>query len=137
MDDYQKNIGRLKIGNNQWNFHQEFKSFATLENQELLFSLNISSLSADIQIAFLFHHMVRKIMLNYWFYNEISPFQANFEDIFNKLGKILIRKGLIVQILSSPPFYRLLNYVQNSFYHLYVYIEISPFSNTDNKGFVV
>ena len=63
MDDYQKNIGRLKIGNNQWNFHQEFKSFATLENQELLFSLNISSPSAGVEIAFLFHHTVSNTIL--------------------------------------------------------------------------
>ena len=64
MDDYQKNKGRLKIGNNNWNFDQEFKSFATLENQELLFSFNISSLSADIEIAFLFHHVVSNSILN-------------------------------------------------------------------------
>ena len=82
MDDYQKNIGRLKIGNNQWNFHQEFKSFATLENQELLFSLNISSLSADIQIAFLFHHMVRKTFLNYCFYCKLYTFSGKLRRHF-------------------------------------------------------
>ena len=93
MDDYQKNIGRLKIGNNYWNFDQEFKSFATLENQELLLSLNISSLSADIEIAFLFHHTVsRKIIIIFCLFETLSPFQANFEDIYNKLGRISIKK---------------------------------------------
>ena len=58
MTDYHKNKGRLKIGQNYWNFDQEYKSFATLENQELLSSFNVSSTSANVEISFLFNHMV-------------------------------------------------------------------------------
>ena len=95
-DDYQKNIGRLKIGNNYWNFDQEFKSFATLENQELLFSVNISSVSADIEVAFLFHHMVRKTILNFTFFFMLYI-------ILGKLRRYLqqIRKGFNLKNLNA------------------------------------
>ena len=87
MEDYQKNTGRLKIGENYWNINQEFKSFATLEDQELLSRFNISSQSADVEISFLFHHRVRtKAESCSPSINVLLLFQANFEDIYNKLA---------------------------------------------------
>ena len=58
MDDYHRNKGRFQIGQNDWNFNQEFKSFASLEDQELLSSFNVSSRSSDVEVSFLFHHLV-------------------------------------------------------------------------------
>ena len=56
MDDYEKNKGSLKVGDKVWILEQEFKSFATIVEQELLLNVNVTALNQNCYV--LFHHKV-------------------------------------------------------------------------------
>ena len=57
-DGYVLNKGKINHGESMWAVEQEFKSYATIEEQELLIRLNITSSSHPLGSHFMFHHMV-------------------------------------------------------------------------------
>ena len=64
-DGYVLNKGKINHGESMWAVEQEFKSYATIEEQELLIRLNITSSSHPLGSHFMFHHMVNTAMSIY------------------------------------------------------------------------
>ena len=55
-EGHEKNSGKITVGKNIWYFDQDFKSYATIESQELLIKFNTTSPSQGVNLNFCFHH---------------------------------------------------------------------------------
>lgn len=58
---FMDNGGKIKIGDTTWLVEQQTKSFATMEDQELLLKFKLSIPVKQQDHLFLFHHKVRSI----------------------------------------------------------------------------
>lgn len=60
--DYMENDISIKLGKDEWIVYQKFSAQANLEEQELIFKIDVSSPTTQQEYAIDFHH---KVMLGY------------------------------------------------------------------------
>ena len=116
-EGHEKNSGKITFGKNIWHFDQDFKSYATVESQELLIKFNITSPSQVVKLNFCFHHTAtnddsfNKILIqlsdNLWIeifakqeYN-VLPFHNIMEGGLSFPGRKLIGHFKITEVPNS------------------------------------
>jgi len=59
-----ENDAEIKVGDKEWKIYQQINAQASMEEQELVIKMNISSKTEDVNYALDFQHKVRiKIIL--------------------------------------------------------------------------
>ena len=84
-EGHEKNSVKITFGNKSWYFEQDFKSYATIESQELLIQFNITSQNQGVNLNFCFHHT------------------ATDDDSFNKIS-VQLSDDLWIEIFAKQEY---------------------------------